>query len=329
VKYRKLLLLPLCVVLFHEQVWRNWALRSYLSVACVLLCLSALLAVAHLAGFSAPDYSSIRPLEPLTGQSYLTLAATLLPASFAGFVLITGNRVLRWRLLGGLILLLGLVYVVWLQSGRTSYWVAMSLMMLAMLQIFRDRRLSLQQSLFGLSLLAVTLVLFWWLSPQLQDRVMQAYAEWQGFTLAQSPDTSIGYRVDFWLASISIIQQVPLIGLGPGEWPQTYASWQASVRPSSDVIASGNPHNEYLLLGSELGLLGPMLLLLLLLGSAWQGWKGRLGSLAENQAVLVVSVTFLAGCMFNSWLFDQNPGHFMALSLGILMAGLNTRHTHR
>jgi hypothetical protein len=72
-----------------------------------------------------------------------------------------------------------------------------------------------------------------------------------------------------------------------------------------------------------------MLLLLLLLGSAWQGWKGRLGSLAENQAVLVVSVTFLAGCMFNSWLFDQNPGHFMALSLGILMAGLNTRHTHR
>jgi O-antigen ligase len=122
--------------------------------------------------------------------------------------------------------------------------------------------------------------------------------------VAGAPDHSVSDRYDLWTTAGRIWRDHPVTGVGPKEFPQ-YRDAHAPLRLSSgsDTAGAGagfarepllSPHNMYLLVLSEQGLVGltafAVLFLSLLLGTARLAWAGRGG--AGPGAALVALLTW-------------------------------------
>ena len=86
---------------------------------------------------------------------------------------------------------------------------------------------------------------------------------------------------------------------------------------------SVNPHNEYLLIGVQTGLVG----LVLLLHLFWQHWRlaPRLATPLETHLARGLLLTIAVGCLFNSLLLDHTEGLLFAWMTGLLYGGLQVR----
>ena len=90
----------------------------------------------------------------------------------------------------------------------------------------------------------------------------------------------------------------------------------------TDTEPTDNPHNEYLLITVQLGLLGLFLFLALFIAQ----WTCSL-TLQEKDKYLVqgVILAMMTGCIMNSFLFDSHQGHFYAFLSGIFFASAPRR----
>jgi O-antigen ligase len=118
---------------------------------------------------------------------------------------------------------------------------------------------------------------------------------------------------------LDIAKSNPILGTGMGTWADEYRKYVVSTPNTPKIAASGgNPHQEYLLMASQLGFTGLALFL---------AWLARCffasRSLVNHERIAAQSllVAFTVGCFFNSTLFDSATGHFFCISLGILFAG--------
>ena len=117
-------------------------------------------------------------------------------------------------------------------------------------------------------------------------------------SVAAAPDHSVSDRYDLWTTAGRIWRDHPVTGVGPKEFPQ-YRDAHAPLRLSSgsDTAGAGagfarepllSPHNMYLLVLSEQGLVGltafALLFLSLLLGTARCALRGRPGAAAAARA---------------------------------------------
>jgi O-antigen ligase len=135
--------------------------------------------------------------------------------------------------------------------------------------------------------------------------------------------SSSGLRLGFWRTTLDIAKNNPILGTGMGTWADEYRKYVVSTPNTPKIAASGgNPHQEYLLMASQLGFVGLALFL---------GWLGRCFAGArhlqnhERIAAQSLLVAFTVGCFFNSTLFDSATGHFFCIGLGILFAGYKAK----
>ncbi len=110
-----------------------------------------------------------------------------------------------------------------------------------------------------------------------------------------------------------------MAGVGTGGFEAAYAE---QVRGSAPLITH-NPHNEYLLISVQVGVLG-LVLLLYLMYTQWQGSK-NLPSLYERQGARGLMVTLAVSCLFNSSLYDHTEGVFFAFMNAIFFSHLKER----
>jgi O-antigen ligase len=85
---------------------------------------------------------------------------------------------------------------------------------------------------------------------------------------------------------------------------------------------TANPHNEYLNLGVQLGIVG-VLALLYLFFSMWRSAR-FLPTPYDADLTRALVITFALGCAFNSLLMDHAEGLFFAWAGGLLFAGLRS-----
>jgi O-antigen ligase len=136
----------------------------------------------------------------------------------------------------------------------------------------------------------------------------------------RADDESLGLRMQMWKATLAMVGDRPLAGVGAGAWESEIPRYQAEgAQLETDYYA----HNEYLQLASEYGLLGWLVLLLLaawLLRCAWRTWLER-GPEGAARAVLLAAL--LAFCIVSSIGFPWRlavTGALFALCLGALAA---------
>jgi O-antigen ligase len=108
-----------------------------------------------------------------------------------------------------------------------------------------------------------------------------------------------------------------VLGHGTGSFTRAYAE----KTKGQQALPTRNPHNEYLLIMVQLGLVGLAVLLYLF----WTQWRlaPRLATPLEWHLARGLVLAMAVGCLFNSWLLDHTEGLLYAWLTGLLLAGLN------
>ena len=159
-------------------------------------------------------------------------------------------------------------------------------------------------------------------SPKVQKRVMAMSSEISAFSVAEGTSivsgTSSGIRLHFWHRSIQSIAESPVLGSGVGSWSSEYDRIEKQYNPSgAKVNKRGNPHQEYLLWGVQLGMMGIVLFVVFLVAVFRDTAEGDNASARAAQSVLAA---LAVSCLFNSAIYDALIGDFFCVALGLMLA---------
>jgi O-antigen ligase len=112
---------------------------------------------------------------------------------------------------------------------------------------------------------------------------------------------------------LQLVGEKPLLGHGAG----SYETAHGRATKNSRITPTDNPHNEYLFITTQFGLVG-LALFLLMIALQYQEAKGV--SVRNRQLLHGVVLALLAGSLMNSLLFDSQQGHFYLYMSGALLA---------
>ena len=208
--------------------------------------------------------------------------------------------------------------VLFVLSGRSGHVVAIALLSLAIMWEL-PRRLRL----VALVVPFILVLIFFFSSTKVRERLIGVKTEVASYSTQAQPTTSSGIRLGFWRRALQIIAENPVAGAGVGAWSTEYNRLQRSQNPAHvDIAGNGNPHQEYLLWGVQLGIPGIALLCALLLS----GLRDSLKMEAAHARALQSAVMALAiACAINASIYDALIGDFFCVLLGLLLALGSTR----
>lgn len=214
----------------------------------------------------------------------------------------------RWRVALWLAAGAAAANVLWMVGGRTGY-LALAALLAYGLYVWQGLRgLVLAGAAIGVG--AVVLLAT---SAQLAARVDIALADIAAWQPGVGTKTSLGQRFDWWHASLTMLREHPLVGVGTG----SFASALADLTVGTQVTPSVNPHNAYFFMGTQLGLPGLALYLAFLVG-VWRAARGL--PVVELHLLRALVVALAVGDLFNSLLLDHTEGLLFAWLGGLLAA---------
>lgn len=313
-KYGKLLMIPLIVALLRSRAEAIYALGVFALVQIFLLVSSWMLF------FHLPVPWATSPMAHIQHAAFSSyLDEGIMTAVFAGIcwhlrALVPGRY---GRYFAIAVVIFALVNVFFVFDGRSGHVVAIVLMSLAIMWEMPIRyRIGIVLLPF-LLLLVVSI-----LSPKVQNRVEQVRNEVQAFSLKKGENvvtgSSSGIRLHFWHRAVQSILENPVLGSGVGSWSHEFNRLERQQNSSNPNIAAlGNPHQEYLQWGVQLGIPGILLILALMISIL----RDTLGM--EKMAARVAQSALAAlavACLFNSTIYDALIGDFFCVTLGLLLA---------
>lgn len=208
--------------------------------------------------------------------------------------------------------------VLFVLSGRSGHVVAIALLSLAIMWEL-PRRLRL----VALVVPFILVLIFFFSSTKVRERLIGVKTEVASYSTQAQPTTSSGVRLEYWRRAVQIIAENPVAGAGVGAWSTEYNRLQRSQNPAHvDIAGNGNPHQEYLLWGVQLGIPGIALLCALLLASLRDSLKMEAAhARALQSAVMALAIA----CAINASIYDALIGDFFCVLLGLLLALGSTR----
>ncbi len=321
-KYLSLLAIPLLIPLFGESRHRIYALAAFCAAMLLTLLISTLLWLDWLSWLPPELFAIVGqvrdPEFPVSRNAVvfkLSITHGFLMA-LAAFLLLLAARHARsrWSRVGlGALALLAAANVLFMIIGRTGYVV------LAVLgSYFFVSRFGRRGVLVAALACALIGAAAWQWSDSFQKRAEKAVAEAQAWQPGRGDRTSIGLRLDYYSNALAIIKEHPLLGVGTGGFAVAY---DERVRGTA-MAPSNNPHNQYLLIATQFGVFG----LVMLLGYYALHWResGRLSDPFRHVARGVL-LAFVVGNLFNSFMLDFSERMFFVWISGVLLAELSAR----
>ena len=135
-------------------------------------------------------------------------------------------------------------------GGRAGQVMFFAAIVIVMFQYFRNSQI--KAIITSLALISLILFLSFNFSPFFKNRVMSGVEDVVNFD--GNSNTSIGQRVTFTINSYQLFESSPIIGIGTGDFPIEYEKVNSINSPN--VINTVQPHNMYMLVLSQLGLIG-------------------------------------------------------------------------
>jgi O-antigen ligase len=153
-----------------------------------------------------------------------------------------------------------------------------------------------------------------WASPMVRGHFTQVF-EQIGPASTATTMTGTRLRLIIWKTTLEMIRSRPLLGYGVGGFAPVYAHEVAKQYTGWQAVPVEDPHNQYLRVAVESGLVGLAAFFGLILGTARQ---------PAPQPYRACGLSLLAAWMVTS-LFSSHfetfaEGHMIALTLGVLMA---------
>jgi O-antigen ligase len=199
------------------------------------------------------------------------------------------------------LLVLVLANLFFLVDSSTGVVLVLALGLLFGLQTLRRAKLAVMAG----GLLAVVAFAFA-VSPMFRTATQEDVKAVQEMLNGKTTFTPTGERLQFYRNSLTLFSQAPVFGHGTGRFHEKYAAHVAGTKQ----VVTANPHNEYLMVGVQSGLIG-VGILLALFWALWRsaaGWEGMDRWLAQGMVVWLA-----VGCCFNSFILDSREGMLFAL----------------
>ena len=301
--WRKILLLPLGLVLFNDAVWKNkfaYSLMIFVSIVSLFCILCYLLEL------------NIRGQEPgvlirnHATQGMIFSVTLFLMSVFLLFKKHTLPIRSQW-ILGLILVILGVL--VYMTPGRSGYLAFMVVTVYFGYLLFREKLYKMLSVVF---LLSSSLLLT---SPIVQDRIELGVKEMQHVDPTNIESSSMGMRMVLWKHTIELIQDRPLLGFGTGGFEEAY-SQKIKDNPDWEKNIMHDPHNQFLKIWVEMGMLGLIIFLSMLASSLFQ--KSSKMYLHLGIGVLLA---WCATSLFSSHFSTFTEGRFIYIWLGIMLAG--------
>ncbi|MGZ4995670.1 MAG: O-antigen ligase family protein [Methylobacter sp.] len=152
-------------------------------------------------------------------------------------------------------------------------------------------------------------------SSTLQQRIERGLTEKSAYQTSGEL-TSIGIRVIFAKNTLMLIKEHPVLGYGTSSFKSTYAPYAAAQYSDWRGGPTSDPHNQYLFVWLENGLIGLLLFLAYIYTAIRQGVNNPpYGAIAASFLVAVC-----ASSLFNSHFKTFPEGNLLAFFVGILLA---------
>lgn len=312
-KYLDLALIPVFAWFFIRSRTRDTALYLIAGVLALVLLLSYALKSGLM-----PHYVWQRgnPDSPYIFKLRLTYNILMAFAAFLFTWLSCSANSRSAKLAWAAFAILAIFNVMLMVSGGTGYVLLTALVLLFGWQRTGWRGIGLLLAPVLIVITTLTLV-----PGPFQNRANEMFTEFSGEKTAQPASTSTAFRLEFYRNTLKLISKNPLLGTGTGSFPAVYADLVAGTGQT----ASRNPHNEFMLITVQTGLIGLAAFLWLL----WQQWRlaPQLPTPMERGLAQGLVVMMVIICMLNSALLDHTEGLLYAWLTALLYAGLPRQQT--
>lgn len=307
------------------KAWTEWRHFLWLVIALAIfdtrpvkLAFAATFVVAAsaaaIASFLKFDFGAAQTTSDVTGgiilRNHVTQGMALTAGALLALVLLAHARRGSWQQWAcGAAAALMVANVVFVTYARSAYLALAVTSIVATLGIARRRA-----RMAAISALIVLMCGAIWGSPLISQRFELGLQEIQESS-SSAVITPMGIRPVMWETTASIVRDAPLIGHGLGSFPeqyrravtQRYTGWKATL--------TADPHNQYLLILAETGLLGLAAFAWILFSALRQQVHGSFGVVGIG-LLLAWSLTSL----FSSHFHTFNEGHLIAILLGVCLA---------
>ena len=300
-KYRKLLLIPVFLLLYRDMIW---ARRLVIAYSCGVL---ILILPTVLDGTGLMNTFSLNMLKyrdgTYTSQSLVYWRNHIVNGFHASILFticiysaIRYRRKVAWLCLP--VAVICVVDIIFFIHGRMAL---MSLFAVSLLMALSY----ITRPLFRVGLLLIALLIpvaSYQASEKIKDRIDSVANEARSFVLKENIITSGGIRLHYWDMSVAMFMDAPIVGNGPG-------SFRTNLdKPENPLHAQQHrhAHNEYLTLLSQHGLVG----LFLFLGLTQQIYQ-KAGAQTDRWLKGIVRaglVVFLLNAVTDSSLHNESEG---------------------
>lgn len=216
---------------------------------------------------------------------------------------------LQKRLLWAAVVLF-LFNIFFISPARSGYLALPPAVAFACIVLFGYKKLP---QIFG-AILALVLVAVL-SSSTLQQRIKVGLEE-QASYQTSSELTSIGIRMVFYKNTLELIKEKPIFGYGTSSFESVYTPYATTKIQGWQGGSTSDPHNQYLFILLENGLIGLLLFFAYIITAIRQGLNNPpYGAIAASFLVAIC-----ASSLFNSHFKTYGEGFLLAFFLGALLA---------
>lgn len=256
-KYRKLLLIPIFLMIYRDGKWGKRMIAAY-GCGVFILLLPTLLDGTGMAKFLSLDLSRFENVG-YSAETRVYWRNHIVHGFHAAMLFsvcilsVIGRRKLAWLLLP--VAAICLVNIVFFIHGRTALIALLAVSLLLAINYIADLRLRI----FLVVVIFASSIFAYQFSEKIHARVSSVVQEARNYMTDSDVKTSGGIRLHYWKMSVKLFIEAPLFGKGPGAFRESL------IRPDNPLRAETHKHahNEYLTLLSQHGLLALLLFTLL------------------------------------------------------------------
>jgi len=296
-KYRELLFIPVLISFLTTERYRSWVWKAFFIASVLALLVSYLM------------YAGILDVTEMGGPSFKgRITHSIFISFFAFFCAHKAYDYQRYTKLYLILFALCLHNLFFVIEGRTGQVIVIALILLFAMQRFGNKERLL-------TVIAVVLLVTLFLNfSDKASRISEGVANTQSYLkpIPEQTESSMGLRFTFWKYSLKLIAEKPLFGHGTGSYSKEYHRLVQDER-----FTSKNPHNEFLMIGVQLGLFGVLIYLGFLASQYYCAKK-----LPDKEKWLAqgLLLSLIVTSLFNSPFLDHTEGHWFATMIALCFA---------
>ena len=145
---------------------------------------------------------------------------------------------------------ISMIFNMFITAGRAGQVMFFASLAVLIFQFFRESQI--KATIISILVIFAIGLAGYNYSPLFKNRIQQV--SYDLALLTTNPNTSIGHRIVFASNTLELIKDSPFIGVGTGDFPAEYS--KVNIKNTPTVKSTVQPHNMYLFIQAQLGLIG-------------------------------------------------------------------------